>query len=112
MIPDIKCYILNSVPSKPALLKPVVTLVAINHQMAMIQVQVMKNFIEYVLLSGGSRVNIITKKLKMQLGLSKPKPTPYNLHMANQTNVKPLGLIKELNFFVHGILYTTTFIVI
>jgi hypothetical protein len=45
--------------------------------MAMIQVQVGMNFIEDVLLDGGSRVNIITKKLKVQLGLLKPKFTPY-----------------------------------
>jgi hypothetical protein len=51
----------------------------------MIQVQVGKNFIEDVLLDGGFRINIIMKKLKVQLGLSKPKPTPYNLRMVDQT---------------------------
>jgi hypothetical protein len=61
--------------------------------MVIIQVQVWKNFIEDVLLDGGSEVNIIREKLKVQLGLSKPKPTLYNLHMADQTNTKPLGLI-------------------
>jgi hypothetical protein len=48
----------------------------------------------------------------MQLGLSKPNPTLYNLHMANQPIVKTLGLIKDLKIFVHGIPYTITFIVI
>ncbi len=56
--------------------------IAIYHQMAMIQVQVKKNFIENILLDGGFGINIIMKKLKMQLGLSKPKLAPYNLHMA------------------------------
>jgi hypothetical protein len=64
--------------------------------MAVIHVHVGKNFIENVLLDGGSIVNIITKKLRVQLGLSKPKLAPYNLPMANQTIVKPLGLIKDL----------------
>jgi len=36
----------------------------------------------------------------MQLGLSKPNPTPYNLRMVNQIITKPLGLIKDLNIFV------------
>jgi hypothetical protein len=31
----------------------------------------------------------------MQLGLSKPKPKPYNLCMADQTIAKPLSLIKD-----------------
>jgi len=31
---------------------------------------------------GGSKVNIITKQLRLRLGLPKPKPTPYNMRMA------------------------------
>jgi hypothetical protein len=42
---------------------------AINHWMATIQVQNGKNFIAYVLIDGGSRENIITKHLKVHLGM-------------------------------------------
>jgi len=65
-----------------------------------------------VLINGGFGVNIITSNLKVQLGLSKPNSSPYNLHMTNQTIAKPLGLIKDLKIFVHGISYTITFTVI
>jgi hypothetical protein len=41
------------------------------------------------------------------LGLPKPKPTPYNLRMENQTTTKLMGLIKDLKIYVHGILYIT-----
>jgi hypothetical protein len=41
------------------------------------------------------------------LGLPKPKPTPYNLRMANQTTTKLMGLIKDLKIYVHDILYIT-----
>jgi hypothetical protein len=51
-------------------------------------------------------------KLRKLLGLAKPKPTLYNLRVENQTIVMPLGLIKDLKFFVHGIPYTITFIII
>ncbi len=112
MIPNIKCYIFNPVPSKPALLEAVVASVAIDHQMVMIQVQVRKKFVEDVLLDGGSRVNIITEKLRKQLGLSKPKLSPYNLCMVDQTIAKPLGLIKDLKILVHGIPYVVTFTII
>ncbi len=112
MIPNIKRYIFNLLPSKLVLLELVVTLVAINHQMLLIQVQVKKNFIENVVLDGGSRINIIMRKLKVQLGLSKPKPSPYNLCMVDQTIAKPLGLIKDLKILVHGIPYAVTIIVI
>ncbi len=108
VIPDIKSYIFYVVPSKHVLPELTTASISIDHQMAIIQVQVGKNFIEDVLLDGGFGINIIMEKLRLQLGLSKPKPTPYNLHMANQTIAKPLGLIKDLNILVHGIPYAMT----
>jgi len=65
MIPNIKRYIFNMIPLKLVLLEPTVVSVAIDHQMAMIRIQVGKNCIEDILLDGGSRVNIITGKLKV-----------------------------------------------
>ncbi len=43
--------------------------------------------------------------------MSKLDPTLYNLLMANQTIAKPLGLIRDLKTFVHGIPYIVTFTV-
>ncbi len=65
-----------------------------------------------MLLDGGSTINIIREKLKVQLGLSKPKLTPYNLHMANQTIAKPLGLIKDLIILVNRIPCVVIFTII
>jgi hypothetical protein len=59
--------------------------------MAVVQIQIGKNTIEDVLLDGSSRVNIITKNLKLILGLPKPKPAPYNLRMVDQTTIKQEG---------------------
>jgi hypothetical protein len=56
-----------------------------------------------VLLDGGFGINIITKQLRLRLGLPKPKLTPYNLRMVNQTTTKPMGLIRNLKIYVHGI---------
>jgi hypothetical protein len=112
VIPDIKSYILNPIPSKLVLPEPIVASIAINLQMAVIQVQVGKNFIEYVLLKGGSKINIIMEKLRVQLGVLKLNPSPYNLRMANQTITKPLGLIKDLKILIRGIPYAVTFIII
>jgi hypothetical protein len=44
--------------------------------------------------------------------MSKTNPSPYNLHMVDQTIVKPLGLIKDLMVLVHGIPYIVTFTMI
>jgi hypothetical protein len=111
-IPDIKRYIFNPIPFKPTLPKPTITSVAIDHQMVIIHVQMAKNFIEDVFLHGDFGVNIIMEKLKVQLGLSKPKPSPHNLHVVDQTIAKPLGLIKDLKILVHGIPYVVTFTII
>ncbi len=81
--------------------------VTIDNHMAIIQVQIRKNTIEDVLLDGGFGVNIITKQLKLRLGLPKLKPAPYNLKMANQTTTKPVGLIRDMKIYVHGIIYIT-----
>jgi hypothetical protein len=65
-----------------------------------------------VLLDGGSGVNIIIKQLRLKLGFPKPKLAPYNLRMAYQTTIKPMGLIRNLKIYVHDIPYITTFIVL
>jgi hypothetical protein len=83
------------VPSKPTLPESTVASIAIDHQMAIIQVQIRKNFIEDVFLDGGFGVNIITKKLRVQLILSKPKLAPYNLRMANQTITNHVNVMKS-----------------
>ncbi len=89
-----------------------IAIIVIDNHMVIIQIQIGKNIIEHVLLDGGSGVNIITKQLRLRLGLPKPKPTPYNFKMANQTITKSMGLIKDLNIYVHGIPYITMFIVL
>jgi hypothetical protein len=48
----------------------------------------------------------------VQLGMSKPEPTPYNLHMVDQTIAKVLSLINNLKILIHGIPYVVTFTVI
>jgi hypothetical protein len=79
--------------------------------MAVIQIHIGKNTIEDVLLDGGYGVNIIIEWLRLKLGLPKPKPTPYNQRMVNQTTTKLVGLIRGPKIYVHGIPYITTFTV-
>ncbi len=87
-------------------------MIVIDHQMIVIRVHVTKNFIKDVFLDGGFGINIMTERLHVQLRLFKPKPTSYNLHMVDQTIAKPLGLIKVLKIYVHGIPYIITFTII
>ncbi len=43
------------------------------------------------------------------MGLLKPKPAPYNMKMADQTTIRPMGLIRDLNIYVQSIPYITMF---
>jgi hypothetical protein len=62
-----------------------------------------------MLLDGGFGVNIIIEQLKLKLRFPNLKLAPYNMRMTNQTTTKPMGLIRDLKIYVHGILYITTF---
>jgi hypothetical protein len=73
VILNIKCYILHPIPSKLVLPKSVVASVAIYHQMVVIQIQVWKKIIKNVLLNGGSKVNIIIKKVESVVRFVKTK---------------------------------------
>jgi hypothetical protein len=88
------------------------TPIAIDNHMVVIQVQIGKNTIEDLFLDGHSKINIITKLLRLRLGLPKPKHAPYNMRMVDQTTTKPRGLIRDLKIYVHYIPYITTFIVL
>jgi hypothetical protein len=56
--------------------------------MAIIQIHIGKNTIEDMLLDKGSKVNIITKQLRLRLGLPKPEPTPYKFEDGRSNNHK------------------------
>ncbi len=54
----------------------------------------------------------VLELIDMRLGLPKPKPTPYNLRMVDQTTIKLVGLIKNLKIYVHGIPYIIVFTIL
>jgi hypothetical protein len=63
-------------------------------------------------LDGGSGVNLSTKEERIRLGMQTPLPTPYRLCMTDQAIVQPVGLIRNVKIYIHGIPYfiTLTFI--
>ncbi len=61
------------------------------------------------MLDGSFGVNIITGQLRLRLRLPKLKLALYHLRMVNQTTTKPMGLIRNLKIYVHGILYIVMF---
>jgi hypothetical protein len=55
---------------------------------------------------------ILSQKLKLTLGFPKLKHALYNMKMADQTTTKPIGLIRDMKIYVHGIPYIIMFIVL
>jgi len=84
------------------------TTIEVDNQMAIIQIQVKKNFVEDILLGGGVSVNIIIEYLITKLDLPKPILAPYHLRMVNQSMTRLLGIIKNLKIHIHGIPYVAT----
>jgi hypothetical protein len=68
---DLKKYVISKLYLLKVTKAPetnfIITLVAIDHRVVVIQIQVGKNIIEDILLYGGFKVNINTKKLKKKL---------------------------------------------
>ncbi len=88
-----------------------ITIVVVNHQMAVIVVRVRKSMVDDVLLDGRLGVNVITNGLKQKLRLPLPQLTPFNLLMVDFSFIKPLGIIPNIRIRIHGIPYIVTFIV-
>jgi hypothetical protein len=86
--------------------------VVTDNHMAIIHVQIGKNIVKNVLLNGRFNINIITKQLRLKLGLPKPKPTPYNLRTVDHTITKLVGLIHNVKTNIHDIPYVIMFIVV
>ncbi len=82
------------------------TLIKIDNQIVIIQVQVGKNIVEDVLLDGGASVSIIIDNLKTKSGLPERRLVPYPLKMVNQNMNKPLDIIKKLKIHIP---YVATF---
>jgi hypothetical protein len=79
--------------------------VAIDHHMPIISTKIGNHQLHDVLLDGGSRVNVITETERRKLGLLTPTPAPFKLRMADSSLVQPLGLLRDIKIFIHGIPY-------
>jgi hypothetical protein len=86
-----------------------VVVITLNHQMVIIEVHTRKNVVDDVLLDGGSRVNTIIYGLKCKLKLPPHRLASFNLKMVDFSYIKPLGIISNVEIWIHGIPYIVTF---
>ncbi|KAH7281660.1 hypothetical protein KP509_36G057100 [Ceratopteris richardii] len=63
-------------------------------------------------LDSGAAVNLMTEYMMKALGLTQLEHTPMSLRMADQTQVKPAGLIRNVQTIVGGIQFSVDYLVV
>lgn len=61
-----------------------------------LEVEVDDCSISGVLVGGGSGVNIMTYETMKKLGLSQLETIPFVIRLANQSRIKPIGILKNV----------------
>ena len=69
-------------------------------------------FIDRVLLNGGSGVNILLESIYLKHGGQNLHPTPFQVKMVDQRRLRPLGLLKDQEIFVAELKYKVNFVVL
>lgn len=77
-----------------------------------ITVKYQNQFIDGVLLDGGSGVNILPESEYMRFGSPKLHPAPFQVKMADQRRLQPLGILKDQEICVVGLKYKLNFVVL
>ncbi|KAH7423568.1 hypothetical protein KP509_12G061500 [Ceratopteris richardii] len=77
-----------------------------------IQVQYNQRRFAEVLLDGGSGVNILPEHIFIEMGRGVLAPTPFQVKMADQTRVQPVGILKQQQIIISGMTFMVNFVVI
>jgi hypothetical protein len=76
-----------------------------------VDVMIDGSLIQGVQIDGGSSVNLMNQETMDEIGLINMISTPIILRMANQSKVKPLGILKQVPTLVGGIEYKIDYII-
>ncbi|KAH7422124.1 hypothetical protein KP509_13G091800, partial [Ceratopteris richardii] len=63
-------------------------------------------------LDSGAAVNLMTEFMMKALGLNHMEETPMSLRMADQTQVKPAGLLKNVSTVVGGLEFKVDYLIV
>ena len=77
-----------------------------------ITVKFQNQFMDGVLLDGGSRVNILPESVYLKFQKLKLHPAPFQVKMADQRRLQPLGILKDQEITVAGFRYRINLVVL
>ncbi|KAH7289485.1 hypothetical protein KP509_30G004300 [Ceratopteris richardii] len=63
-------------------------------------------------LDSGAAINLMTEYMMTALGLTHMEETPMSLRMADQTQVKPAGLLKNVSTVVGGLEFSVDYLIV
>lgn len=68
--------------------------------------------IQGILVDGGSGVNILSDTMYREMGSPKLEPAPFQVKMADQRRLQPLGILKKQTMVVSGLPYYVNLVVL
>jgi hypothetical protein len=69
------------------------------------------SLIEGVQIDGGSSVNLMNVETMEEIGLTNMSTTPIILRMADQSHIKPLGILNQISTTIGGIEYKVNYVI-
>ena len=77
-----------------------------------VQIVILGQHVSGCIIGGGSGVNVISEETCSKLGITQWKPCPFWLRMADTRSVRPIGLIRNLDFILGGHAFTVSMVIL
>lgn len=84
----------------------------VDYRVPKIKVQYQQEDITGALVDGGSGVNILPEFMYKKLKLSRLEEAPFQLKMADQRRIQPLGILRNQEIIISSLLFSTNFLVL
>lgn len=89
-----------------------VNLEDVDFKIPTIKVEFDGRIFEEVLLDGGSGVNILLEMVYLSMAVQNLDPAPFQVKMADQRRLQPLGILKEQRITISGLHFKVNFVVL
>ena len=77
-----------------------------------VQLLILGQQISGCIIDGGSGVNVISEDTCSKLGITEWEPCPFWLRMADTRSIRPIGLIRNLEFTLGGHAFTVSAVIL
>ncbi|MCO5579663.1 hypothetical protein L7F22_033520 [Adiantum nelumboides] len=86
--------------------------VDVDYRLPVISVKMEQMFMPGVLIDGGSGVNVLPEKTCRKLNITCWDPAPFQVKMADQRRIQPLGIVRNTVIEIGGLKFKVNFVVL